>query len=178
MAGKYLKPIVEAGSSRVFNCNALTCKVLATYSFQYARVQPRLTGMAKWLNSIVIPYGAMPSEQRVKLIATMDVARDQLRREWQTVETVLREFTDGYDKMFKHNDGSAQFQGFLRNCSKAYWNLGNGLGMVNHAVYCGHLLTGRSDLAKLPWPLMHQTMQLLAEILAPEKKPTAVAASG
>ena len=43
----------------------------------------------------------MPSEQRVKLIATMDVARDQLRREWQTVETVLREYTDGYDKMFR-----------------------------------------------------------------------------
>ena len=41
----------------------------------------------------------MPSEQRVKLIATMDVARDQLGCEWQTVETVLREYTDGHDKM-------------------------------------------------------------------------------
>jgi hypothetical protein len=120
----------------------------------------------------------MPSEQRVKLIATMDVARDQLGCEWQTVETVLREYTDGYDKMFKHNDGSVQFLGFLRNCSKAYWDLGSGLGKVNHAVYCRHLLIGRSDLANLPWPSMHQTMQLLAEILAPEKKPTAVAASG
>jgi hypothetical protein len=100
----------------------------------------------------------------------MGVARDQLRREWQTVETVPREYTDGYDKMFKHNDGSVQFLGFLRNCSKACWDLGNGLGKVNHAVYCWHLLSGRSDLAKLPWPLMHQTMQLLAEILARKRR--------
>ena len=60
----------------------------------------------------------MPSEQRVKFIATTDVARDQLGCEWQTLETVLREYTDGYDKMFKHNDGSLQFPGFLRNCSR------------------------------------------------------------
>jgi hypothetical protein len=45
-----------------------------------------------------------------------------------------------------------QFLGFLRNCSKAYWDLGSGLGKVNQAVYCRHLLTGRSDLANLPWP--------------------------
>jgi hypothetical protein len=91
----------------------------------------------------------MPSEQRVKLIATMDVARDQLRREWQTVETVLREYTDGYDKMFKHNDGSVQFLGFLRNCSKAYWDLGN-LGKVNRAV---RSCPGRSGIRRCSsWP--------------------------
>jgi hypothetical protein len=89
---------------------------------------------------------------------------------------VLREYADGYDKMFKTREGSAQFLGFLRNCSKAYWDLGNGLGKVNHAAYCWRLLTGRSQLAKLPWPLMQQTMQLLAEVLAPEKKPANSAA--
>jgi hypothetical protein len=146
------------------------------YSFQYVRVQPQLIDLTKWLNGIVIPHGAMPSEQRTKLIATIEAVRDQLRREWQTIEAVLREYADGYDKMFKTREGSAQFLGFLRNSSKAYWDLGNGLGKVNHAAYCWRLLTGRSQLAKLPWPLMQQTMQLLAEVLAPEKKPANSAA--
>jgi hypothetical protein len=146
------------------------------YSFQHVRVQPQLIDMTKWLNGIVIPHGAMPSEQRTKLIATAGAVRDELRREWQKIEAVLREYADGYDKMFKTKEGSAQFLGFLRNCSKAYWDLGNGLGKVSHAAYCWRLMTGRSQLAKLPWPLMQQTLQLLVEVLAPEKKPANVAA--
>jgi hypothetical protein len=146
------------------------------YSFQHVRVQPQLIDMTKWLNGIVIPHGAMTTEQRTKLVATAEAVRDELRREWQKIEVVLREYADGYDKMFKTKEGSAQFLGFLRNCSKAYWDLGNGLGKVNHAAYCWRLMIGRSRLAKLPWPLMQQTLQLLAEVLAPEKKSANVAA--
>ena len=68
------------------------------YSFQYVRVQPQLIDLTKWLNTIVIPHGAMPGEQRAKLIATIAAVRDQLRREWQTIEAVLREYADGYDQ--------------------------------------------------------------------------------
>ena len=140
------------------------------YSFQYARVQPKLIDIAKWLKAIEIPYGAIPNDERTKLLATIKMVMDQLRREWQTTDAILREYTDGYDKMFNKKASSSEFLGFLRNCSKAYWNLGSGLGKTSHAVYCWQLLTSRYQNSKLPWPVMHQTMRLLSEILQPEKK--------
>ncbi|HXY99510.1 MAG TPA: hypothetical protein VEI03_05890 [Stellaceae bacterium] len=140
------------------------------YAFQYARVQSLLVALAKWLKGIEVPFGAIPNDERTKLLATLELVKDQLRREWHGVDTILREYTDAYDKMFKHKASSSEFLGFLRNCGKAYWSLGSGLGKGSHAVYCWQVLTGRYQSGKLPWPVMHQTMRLLAEILQPEKK--------
>lgn len=140
------------------------------YSFQYSRAQPKLVDLAKWLKAIDVPFGAIPNDQRTKLLGTLELVKDQLRREWHGVDQILREYTDGYDKMFKHKASSSEFLGFLRNSSKAYWNLGSGLGKTSHAAYCWQMLTGRYQSGKLPWPVMHQTLHLLGEILQPEKK--------
>lgn len=148
------------------------------YSFQYSRVQPKLIDMAKWLKTIEIPVGALPSEERAKLFAMLDAVPDQLRRDWQTVETILRQYTEAYDQMFRHRQDATQLPAFLRNCGKAYWDLGRGLGKLNHAAYCRHILTGRYGAAKLPVPLIQQTVRLLVEILQPEKKRAASAAWG
>ncbi len=143
------------------------------YAFQYARVQSALVDLAKWLKGIAVPFGAISHDERTKLLASLELVKDQLRREWQNIDTILREYTDGYDKMFKHKASSTEFLGFLRNSGKAYWSLGSGLGKSSHAVYCWQVVTGRYQSGKLPWPVMHQTMRLLAEILQPEKKPAA-----
>lgn len=140
------------------------------YSFQYARALPKLVDLAKWLKSIVIAVGALPNDERAKLIALMEQVKDQLRREWQAVEAILREHNDGYDQMFQPASDSTRFLGLLRTSAKSYWALGSGLGKVSQAVYCWKGLTGRYPSAKLPWPLMHETMGILAEILAPEKQ--------
>jgi hypothetical protein len=140
------------------------------YAYQYSRVQPKLVEIAKWLKGIEVPFGAIPNEERTKLLATMEAVKDQLRREWHGVDQILREYTEGYEKMFTQKGSSAEFLGFLRNSSKAYWSLGSGLGKTSHAAYCWQILTGRFQARKLPWPVMHQTMRLLAEILQPEKK--------
>lgn len=140
------------------------------YSFQYSRLQPKLVDIAKWLKGIEVPFGAVPNDERTKLLATIEQVKDQLRREWQSVDQILREYTSGYDKMFKEKASSSEFLGFLRNCGKAYWSLGSGLGKTSHAIYCWQVLTSRYQSAKLPWPVMQQTLGLLAEILQPEKK--------
>jgi hypothetical protein len=140
------------------------------YAFQYSRAQPKLVELAKWLKGVDVPIGAIPNDQRTKLLQTLDTVKDQLRREWQTIDTILRDYTEGYDKMFKQKASSAEFLAFLRNCSKAYWSLGSGLGKTSHAAYCWGILTGRYQNGKLPWPVMHQAMRMLAEVLQPEKK--------
>ena len=167
-----LKPLID--SFRLPPDKALEIfaawKGINFYSFQYSRVQPKLVDIAKWLKGIEVPFGAMPNDERTKLLATVEAVKEQLRREWHGVDQVLREYTDGYDKMFKHKVSSTEFLNFLRNSAKAYWTLGSGLGKTSHAAYCWQMLTARYAAGKLPWPVMHQTTRLLAEILQPEKK--------
>jgi hypothetical protein len=146
------------------------------YSFQYSRIQPKLVDMAKWLKGIEVPVGSMPNEERARSMAALGQVRAELRREWQKVDGILRDYTESYDEVFRQRQSSAQFLSFMRNCGKAYWELGSGLGKANHAAYCRHILTGRYGAAKLPWPLVQQTVALLAEILQPEKKPAAAVA--
>ena len=140
------------------------------YSFQYSRVQPQLIEMAKWLKDVDVPSGAMPMDERARFVSTMDQIREQLRREWQSVETILREYMNSYDQMFKYKTHSGQFLEFLRSCRHAYWNLGSGLGKVGHAAYCWQILTSRFPSRKLPVKLVDQTVRTLGEILRAESK--------
>lgn len=167
-----LQPLVEA--FRLPQDKALEIfsawKGINFYSFQYSRVQPRLIELAKWLKGIEIPVGALPAQERTQLLASLDGVKDQLRREWQKVETILREYQDGYEKMFKLKTSSSEFLGFLRSSGKAYWDLGNGLGKAGHAAYCWEVTTSRYGGRKLPWAQLQETARFLVDILQPEKK--------
>jgi hypothetical protein len=146
------------------------------YSFQYHKVRPLLIDLAKWLNAVEIPVGALPSEDRSKLLANRDAVKEQLRRDWQSVEVILREYDEAYDKMFKSNAGSTQFLTFLRGSRQAYWNLGSGIGKTNHTGYCWDLLTKRYRDRKLPVVPLQETIRILFEIMQPAKKAAATAA--
>jgi len=146
------------------------------YSYQYDRARPRLIELAKWLNAIEVPAGTLPPDERKNLLASKDALKEQLRRDWQTVEGILRKYQEGYDKMFQAGGGSADFLGFLRNCSKAYWDLGNCLGKANHAVYVWDLMTARLPNRKPSWANLPPLLRLFEEILQPEKKAAPAAA--
>ena len=140
------------------------------YSFQYSRVQPQLIEMAKWLKDVQVPFGTMPSDQRARLLSFMEQIREKLRREWQAVEAILREYMNSYDQMFKYKTHSGNFLDFLRSCHQAYWSLGSGLGKAGHAAYCWQILTSRFPSEKLPMKVVEQTIRTLSEVLRGEAK--------
>ncbi len=141
------------------------------YSFQYKRGHALLDELAKWFKTVEIPVGSMSAVERTTLKASIEESSNQLKTDWKKVETILNEYTDGYDKMFRHKISSAPFMEFLRNCSKTYWELGNALGRMSHATYCWNTMTSRHPGRKSPWTETQQILKLLAEILKVEAKP-------
>ena len=175
-----LRPLIEAFRLPADQALAIFAawKGINFYSYQYSLVQPKLVDMAKWLRATEVAVGTVPHEERAKLLAMLAAVPDQLRRDWQTVDGILREYTEAYDQMFRHHQNATQLTAFLRNSAKTYWDLGSGLGKLNHATYCRHILTGRYGAAKLPVPLIEQMLKLLMEIFQQEKKQVATAVWG
>jgi len=168
-----LKPLIDAfrlPEERALEIFA-AWKGINFYAFQYTRTQPHFVELAKWINEVKTP-NAIPGNERKEMIAARDVVKEQLRREWQVIDTILREYQEAYDKMFKHQTSSSEFLAFLKNSSKAYWNLGSSLGKAGHAVYCWDVMTTRYAGRKQPWAKLLETVCLLGRIFQSTKKAT------
>jgi hypothetical protein len=172
-----LKPLIAA--FRLPESEALEIfsawKGINFYSFQYERAKPAFVELLTWLRDLQIPLGAAANE-RAELKALHELSKEQMRREWQKADAILREYQVSYDKMFKHKVGSTEFLAFLKGSNQKYWELGNSLGKCGHASYCWNVMSKRFAARKVPWESLREIIRLLAKIFAPDKKALATAA--
>ena len=142
------------------------------YSYQYQRQQPAMIELIKWLAANEAPVAGVTAAETKEMATLMASIKTQLRKEWQTTETIVKDYEDSYNKMFRDKISSTEFLNFLRNSNKTYWEIGNSLGKITHATYCWDVLTSRHKERKLPWVQLQSTARLLASVFAPEKKAT------
>ena len=140
------------------------------YAFQYQKAKPLLTELLIWLRDLQIPAGAVSSTERTEIKNMLELSRAQLKAEWQSVDKILRDYQDGYDKMFKHKTSSAEFLNFLKGSAKLYWELGNSLGKTGHAAYCWDVMSKRFPQRKMSWEPTREVLMLLAKIFKPVGK--------
>jgi len=173
-----LKPMVEA--FRLPQGEALEIfsawKGIIFYSFQYERLNGQFIALFKWLKEIKVPFGVKTPAEREEFLGLLELVKSQLRSEWQMIESILREYQDGYDKAFKHKVSLTEFLAFLRKSNKAYWILGNSLGKAGQANYCWKAMTSRFPERKLPWAPLQDVIRVLAHTFPSEKTPAASAA--
>jgi hypothetical protein len=169
-----LKPLVEA--FRLPPAEALEIfaawKGINFYSFESERAKPLFVELLAWIKDLKMPVAAVSTAERNELKAAIELVKTQLRSEWQNVDTILRNYQDSYDKMFKLKTSSAEFVAFLKNSSKHYWELGNSLGKIGQATYCWNITTKRFPERKLGWEPLREIMTLLAKIFKPDQKAT------
>jgi hypothetical protein len=169
-----LKPLIDAfrlpaeEALEIFSA----WKGINFYSFQYERAKPLFVETFTWLKALQLPPVAISSTERAEFKASMELIKVQLRNEWQRVDTILRNYQDSYDKMFKFNTSSIEFVSFLKNSKAIYWELGNSLGKTGHASYCWNAMSKRFPERKLPWEQLREIINLMAKIFEPEKKAT------
>jgi hypothetical protein len=140
------------------------------YSFQYHAEQAHFVELIKWLKDNEAPVSGVPIAESKEMIGMLTAVRDQMRREWQLIETHVRAYQDSYDKMFKYKVSSSEFLTFLKNSNKTYWDLGNSLGKTNHAIFCWDVMSSRFKGRKLPWAQLQEIMHLLVRIFQLDEK--------
>jgi hypothetical protein len=150
-------------------------KGIIFYSFQCERSKPLFAGLVGWLKDLQFPPVAISAEERKELKGGLAQAQDQLRAEWHKAGSILKEYQDCYDKMFKTRTSSTEFVNFLKKSGKLYWELGNSLGKIGHGTYCWDVMSKRFPERKLPWDQLKETIKLLAKIFPVEKTTSTVA---
>jgi len=142
------------------------------YSFQYQKEQIKLVEMVKWIKENEGPCAGVPAAENKEMQTMMDFLKEQLRKEWQTIEDIVRAYQSSYDKMFRDKISSTDFLTFLRGSNETYWKIGNSLGKTNHAIYCWDTISSRFKDRKLPWVQKQEMARLLMTIFQLEKKTT------
>lgn len=138
------------------------------YSYQYYNSQSKFVSLIQWLTEVDHPYTGVPSAENKALQTSLKNIRDHLRQEWQTIERLVREYENSYDKMFKEKSSSTEFLSFLKNSSETYWTLGNSLGKTNHAIYCWDTMTSRFENRALPWDRLQGVVGVLESVFKKE----------
>lgn len=171
-----LRPLIEAFRLPIAEALDIFAawKGIVYYSYQYQRDQLKMTDMLKWMKLNNVPVAGVPTPDLKELMGQIDFSIGRIRTEWKAVDDIVRDYENSYDKMFRHKTSSTEFLTFLKNSNKIYWEIGNSLGKINHAVYCWDVMTARFTERKLPWANLQEVVRLLAKVFEPEKK----AASG
>lgn len=142
------------------------------YSFQYQKEQSHLVDLIKWLKENEAPATGVPASENKEMQTMLAFVFEQVRKEWQTIEDIVRAYQSSYDKMFKDKITSTDFLAFLKGSNETYWKIGNSLGKTNHAIYCWDVMTSRFEGRKLPWVQKQEMVRLLTTIFQLEKKTT------
>jgi len=173
-----LKPLIDA--FRLPQDEALdifsSWKGIVYYTFQYSRDKTKLIELMQWLKTCEGSTVGMPPTEAKELRTMVHSIAEQVRLELQTIESTVRKYDDGYDKMFKHKTSSTEFLTFLRGSNQTYWTLGNSIGKTNQGVYCWQVMAGRFAGHKMPFESLLPLMHILAKIFEPEKKTTTASA--
>jgi hypothetical protein len=140
------------------------------YSFQLERAKPLMIDFMTWLKDIQIPAGAVSAAERTEIKAQLEGSKTKLRGDWQLADSIIHNYQESYDKLFKKKIGSGDFLAFLKNSNKAYWDLGNSLGKTGHAAYCWDVMSKRYPNRKLPWEQLREIIVMLSKIFGSHKK--------
>lgn len=137
-------------------------KVITFYSYQYKRLRPNLMELAQWLKeSEAVANFAGPTMVRLH-----SAVRSELRLQWHRIEAILADYEDGYDKMFVKKTETGPFLAFLRNCRYTFWEIGDALGKLDHAVVGWDRLTRRYPHRRVhPHEALESVFATLEEIL-------------
>ena len=151
-------------------------KVITFYSYQYQRLRPLLLEFARWLKDGDANAGFIAGPARAVLPPLYRTVRDEVRMQWAKLETILGDYEDGYDKMFIRRTDPGPFLAFLKNCRASFWEIGDALGKIDHAVASWDRITRRYPLRHVhPAEALEATLGALEKILGADLSADTVA---
>lgn len=145
------------------------------YSFEYHRAKKTREAFAHWLKEDAMPMNLVPREVFQVLDPIRRTTIERLRGHWVDTDNTLKQ----YDKLYSEFVASANpggFITFLRGAKPVYWQLGNSLSKIDHAINCWDIWTKAAPGRRLPFEQLEAMLELLKKILIPASAERAQAA--
>ena len=134
------------------------------YSFEYHCGRKKREAFAHWLKEDALPKNLVPREVFQVLDPIRRTTIERLRGHWVESDNTLKQ----YDKVYGEFVASANpggFIGFLRGAKAIYWQLGDSLSKIDHAINCWDIWTKAAPGRRLPFEQLEALLDLLKKIL-------------
>jgi hypothetical protein len=136
------------------------------YSFEYHQGREKREALAHWLKEDAMPANRLPREARHVVEPIWRAAVERLRGHWVDVDNTLKQYENLYGE-FLASSNPGGFIAFLRGAKAIYWQLGDSLSKIDHAINCWDLWTRGKPGRRLPYEQLEAMLELLKKILEP-----------
>jgi hypothetical protein len=138
-------------------------KGIAFFDFEFARNAERVRGFSSWLQTATV-RGALHRAEAEAFDQDRAQVRAQLRGKLGETLSILTEFNESFDQLFRRRETARAFSSFMLNSRRHFWQLGNNLNGIYHVVSLWDRVTGRLPGRAVPAVQMAQLMRVLREI--------------
>jgi hypothetical protein len=135
------------------------------YSFEYLRAKPQREQFALWLRDGSAPRNFVPKSEMELLKNVRRGTSERLRENWNTLETISREYEGLYERFLTTPAGVSDFIGFLRRSREIYWRMGDALSKINHAIHCWSCISSAYPERRLPADKLLSVFDMLQRVL-------------
>ncbi len=136
------------------------------YSFQYHQGRQRREALAQWLKEDAMPKNLVPRDVLQVLEPIRRATIERLRGHWVDADNTLKQYDKLYGE-FVASSNPGGFISFLRGAKAIYWQLGNSLSKIDHAINCWNIWTKGAPGRRLPFEQLEAMLELLKKILEP-----------
>ncbi|MEL3889472.1 hypothetical protein V6B08_04325 [Ferrovibrio sp. MS7] len=109
-------------------------KGISYFEYEYARIKQRLMDLVTWLASESEPVDYVPKDLRKDFDADRDGVAKGMVYATRIIHSLLKQYNDSFDKLFVHQTGSADFVEFLITANEKFWQLGENISKIEHAL--------------------------------------------
>ena len=136
------------------------------YTFEYVRGKPQREQFAVWLRDNSGPRNFVSKADTDYLKQLRRSTTERLRENWNALENISREYESLYARFLTTPGGVADFISFLRRSREIYWQMGDALSKINHAVHCWSQVTAAFTDRRLPADKLAHLFEMLQLVLA------------
>ena len=138
------------------------------YSFEYLRAKPQREQFALWLRDGAVPRNFVSKSDLEYIKHLRRGTTERLRENWNALETIAREYDMLYERFLTSPAGVGNFVGFLRRAREIYWQMGDALSKINHAIHCWSCTTAAFAEKRLPADKLAHLFEMLQLVLGGE----------
>ncbi len=146
-------------------------KGLNFYSFQYVQARPAREQFALWLRDSAKPRNFCPGSVTEHLANLRQATVRKLRAHWQQVDEITREYDRVYEGLLSGTEAASIFVTFINGSRKFYWQMGDSLSKISHAVSCWRKVVQGDPCRRLPSDDLDRLFTVINQILFGEESP-------
>lgn len=139
-------------------------KGISYFDYEFDGGLEKLRAFTDWVRSTQ-PRGPAHRVDREAIEEDRHILRERLRKSVGEAQTILKEYNDSFDLLFRQRQTARNFADFMVNSKRHFWTLGNSLNGILHALAVWGEATARVPDRTLPPAQLVRLMRTLRDIV-------------